>query len=599
MGPPILSRRWRCIQNTLSYSPVATRRPWICASCINKTVDRRYLQTSGSAPALSRERKPFYVTTPIFYVNAAPHVGHLYSMVLADIIKRWHHLKGEKAILATGVDEHGMKIQQASAKAGSAPRPFCDKGAEIFKQLAEEAQIQNDYFVRTTAPSHRDAVQYAWQVLLDKELIYMAKHEGWYSVSDETFFPESGVQLIVDPPTGRKIMVSIETGKEVEWTTEQNYHFRLSAFRDQLLSLYENNASMIPSQKYRNEIRASLEAGLDDLSISRPADRLSWGIPVPNDPSQTIYVWLDALLNYTTILGYPWQPDGNAMTKAGWPADVQIIGKDITRFHCIYWPAFLIALDLPLPKQIMVHGHWTLSNKKMSKSLGNVVNPFFAIQRFGVDMMRFYLAHDGDVERDADYSNYHIIERYKKELQGGLGNLASRILRGKKWDVRACVQRYFASNPAALQTSGKSRVQAQLAMMRSMPELASKAMDELSLRDALKLIFDGVHATNKFLHHSAPWAFFPADPPHPPGSAAPLDEIIFLCADFLRMAGILLQPVMPGKAAQLLDMLGVSKDARAVEHARVGSDADFGVSKGGEVPQGRRGMLFPPLVSEV
>lgn len=329
----------------------------------------------------------------------------------------------------------------------------------------------------------------------------MAKHEGWYSVSDETFFPDAGVHLIVDPPTGRKIMVSMETGQEVEWTAEKNYHFRLSAFRDQLLSLYETNPSLIPAQKYRNQILASLEAGLEDLSISRPSDRLSWGVPVPNDASQTIYVWLDALLNYTSIIGYPWPSNTSAMTQAGWPADVQIIGKDITRFHCIYWPAFLLALDLPITKQILVHGHWTLSNKKMSKSLGNVVNPFFAIQRFGVDTMRFYLAYDGDVERDADYSNYHIIERYKKELQGGLGNLASRILRGKKWDVKTCVKRYAEKHANFTARGTGSRAHSQLDRMRSMPVEVGVAMDQSNLRDGLRSIFDGVHLVSSAHNH--------------------------------------------------------------------------------------------------
>lgn len=365
-------------------------------------------------------------------------------MVLTDILKRWQLLHGRSAVLCTGTDEHGMKIQRAADKAGTEPKLFCDAGADVFKILAEKAALSNDYFVRTTGQRHKDAVQYAWHVLKERGYLYEAKHEGWYSVSDETFYPPSQVHLIVDPPTGRKIMTSIETGKEVEWTSELNYHFRLSAFRERLLELYADNPEFIVPSTRHNDVVASVIEGLKDLSVSRPSERLTWGITVPDDPSQTIYVWLDALLNYISVAGYPWPPSSssNEHTTGPWPADVQVIGKDIIRFHTIYWPAFLMALDLPPPKQVLTHAHWTLGRQKMAKSTGNVVNPFFAIDRFGVDVMRFYLGHDGGIKEDSDYSNYHIIERYKKSLQGGLGNLCSRVVRGKGWSVRYAVQSF-------------------------------------------------------------------------------------------------------------------------------------------------------------
>lgn len=377
----------------------------------------------------------------------APHIGHLYSSVLADIIKRWQLLGGRRAILCTGTDEHGMKVQQAAAKAGAAPKVFCDQLAEQFKVLANRGEILYDHFIRTTDPKHIEAVQYAWHLLREKDLIYMSKHEGWYAVSDETFYPESQVHLVIDPSTGRKHMASIETGKEVEWTSEPNYHFRLSSFQDRLMEFYQQNPRWIDPPGRMTHIVQEVTSGLEDLSVSRPRERLSWGIPVLHDSTQTMYVWLDALLNYTTAAGYPWPPGKSE--EGGWPADCHVIGKDIIRFHCIYWPAFLLALDLPLPAKVLSHSHWTLGKQKMSKSAGNVVNPLFALDRFGSDVMRFFLAYDGRIVDDSDYDNFKIIERYKKILQGGLGNLASRILRAKAWNVHAVVKEVVSSGRLA------------------------------------------------------------------------------------------------------------------------------------------------------
>ena len=406
-----------------------------------------------------------------------PHVGHLYTLVLTDVLKRWQVLCGKEAILCTGTDEHGMKIQQAAARAKTDPKTFCDKGAETFKDLARRIEISNDHFVRTTDSDHRDAVQHVWHLLQERGYIYQSKHEGWYSISDEAFYPKSAVHLIVDPPTGRKIMVSIETGKEVEWTSETNYHFRLSAFKDKLLDFYQQNPTFIVPQARHTAIVKAVESGLDDLSVSRPAERLSWGIPVPGDESQMIYVWLDALINYITKAGFPWAPGKESM--GGWPADCHVIGKDITRFHCIYWPAFLLALDIPPPRQILTHAHWTLGHRKMSKSTGNVVNPFFALDRFGVDTMRFYLIHDGGLMDDSDYGNEFIIRAYKKSLQGSLGNLSSRITRTKQWSVRKAVQTKDS-------TSSDLDDQRMRELITELPNLVCEKMEKLNPGAALK-----------------------------------------------------------------------------------------------------------------
>ena len=332
-----------------------------------------------------------------------------------------------------------MKIQRAAAKAGKDPRAFCDESYKPFESLARDIEVDWNHFIRTSEPDHRFAVQHFWLMLRQRGWIYAKKHEGWYSTSDETFYPESAVQPALDPATGRKFMASKETGKEVEWTSEHNYHFRMSGLQDQLLDFYKKNPRFVVPETRMKDVIQEVSAGLQDLSISRPVGRLSWGIPVPDDESQTIYVWLDALINYLTKANYPFQIPGHE-NAAGWPADCHVIGKDIVRFHCIYWPAFLLALDLPLPKQILTHAHWTLGRAKMSKSTGIVVNPFFAINRFGVDCMRYYLALDGGIKDDAMYDNAFIIDRYKRGLQGGLGNLVSRIVRGKGWNVRRAVQ---------------------------------------------------------------------------------------------------------------------------------------------------------------
>jgi methionyl-tRNA synthetase len=324
-------------------------------------------------------------------------------------------------------------------------------------------------------------------MLKEREYIYESKHEGWYCVSDETYYPESAIEKRLDPLTGRTFMASQETGKEVEWTSEANYHFRLSAFKNRLLEFYKDNPGFIVPVSRMNDVVKWVSEGLEDLSISRPVERLTWGIRVPDDETQTIYVWLDALINYITKAGYPWAPGQEH--ALGWPADVQVIGKDIVRFHCIYWPAFLLALDIDPPKQILTHAHWTLGHQKMAKSTGNVVNPFFAIDRFGVDAMRYYLAHDGGISDDSDYANHFIVERYKKGLQGGLGNLVSRITRPKIWKVCHAVQ---AAKDGKLGVMS-SRTEEQSIMVDELSKKVSAKMEDLNAGAALHAIMDVVY----------------------------------------------------------------------------------------------------------
>lgn len=417
----------------------------------------------------------------------------MYSMILADVLKRWHALRGQQALLLTGTDEHGMKIQQAAAANDTPPKQWCDVQAEKFKQLAGKMNLANDFFIRTTDEDHKDAVRHFWFLLREKGLIYESKHEGWYCVSDETFYPESMLAKKIDPLTGKVSFASIETGNSVEWTEEKNYHFRMTALKDQLLEFYRQNPDWIVPKQRMREVVNWVTNNLEDLSISRPSSRLEWGIRVPDDESQTIYVWVDALINYLTKAGFPnWAP-GKEMA-GGWPADVHVIGKDILRFHGVYWPALLLAVDVPPPRQLLSHAHWTMNGKKMSKSLGNVVNPFHAMDRWGVDVMRFFMVYDGGIENDADYDNAIIVERYKKVLQGTVGNLVSRVTRAKAWNVKDSIRdgAMFAANahPVELGSRHAELIKAQEAVIIGLYDQMNMLMEKPDPRKALMFLLE-------------------------------------------------------------------------------------------------------------
>jgi len=374
-------------------------------------------------------------------------------MVLADVIKRWQQVKGREAFLSTGTDEHGMKIQQAAKKQEVTPKELCDANSLKFMQLTDEGIISHDTFIRTTDEDHKIAVEQFWAQLkfsLPKSLgLYESKHKGWYSVDDECFYPEDMIEPAIHPQTGKRQVVSSETKSVVEWIEEETYVFPLTKYKDQLLKFYDDNPDWIQPRHRMNEVRDWVENHLEDLSVTRPFSRLQWGIRDPNDPKHTIYVWVDALINYLTISGYgqswhrPTEVDANKENL--WPADVHVVGKDIIRFHAIYWPALLMALGLPLPKKILCHNHWTMSNRKMSKSVGNVVSPTFAVQRWGTDALRYFLMRNGSLQKDTDYSNDVIYAMYIKDLQANLGNLYYRLYRASRtpsWSTRDAVETF-------------------------------------------------------------------------------------------------------------------------------------------------------------
>ncbi|KAI8935888.1 hypothetical protein NX059_007401 [Plenodomus lindquistii] len=386
-------------------------------------------------------------------------------------------------------------------------------------------------------------------------------------------------------------MTSVETGSEVEWSSEENYHFRLSLFREKLLEFFKENPKWITPEHRMKEVVAAVESGLEDLSISRPYDRLSWGIRVPGDDAQTIYVWLDALLNYATKAGYPWAPGYEH--AGGWPADCHVIGKDIVRFHCIYWPAFLMALNLPLPKNIMTHAHWTLFGKKMSKSTGRVVDPFHALDRFGPDVMRFYLASEGGTVDDGNYDNSRIITLYNTFLSGQLGNMASRVMRGRRWSVRGAVQRIGGRSKEEWAEGPGSRFYNN--SLCTFAEELDAAFDAYEPRRATLLVSEFVRSANRFFQMSSPWTKVLSYAPGEPGEE--VDKTIFLAAEALRMIGITMQPYMPNKANTLLDQLGVQPERRTFEFCKPSADLDYGTPMI-DIGKGQEGVLFPDLSSD-
>lgn len=430
----------------------------------------------------------------------APHIGHLYCMVLADVIKRWEQIKGKEVFLCTGTDEHGMKIQRAASKEGMDPKSFCDGNSTKFRSLAASANISNDFFIRTTDEDHKDAVGQFWlqlkHSLPDHLGLYKGSHEGWYCVSDECFYPEDMVVPSIVPQTGEKIMINVESENEVEWVKEETWFFPLTKYKDALLKFYDENPGWIKPEHRMKEVRDWVENHLEDLSVTRPVSRLNWGISDPEDPSQTIYVWVDALINYITKAGYGSEWQVGSKNTGIWPADVQIIGKDILRFHAIYWPALLIALGLSPAKKLLVHNHWTMSNRKMSKSLGNVVNPVFAIQRWDVDPLRYFLMRNGSFAKDMGYSNDIIGSVYIKELQANIGNLFYRIAKPKgalAWSTESAVAAFKNGEFDELVEEGNAAADSKFFSLE--PFLAdvtsafSKEMDDFNTGGAIREAF--------------------------------------------------------------------------------------------------------------
>jgi len=483
----------------------------------------------------------YYLTTPIFYVNGAPHIGHAYTMIASDVLARFKRLDGYDVHFLTGTDEHGQKVEKAAADAGMEPQAFTDQISAVFQDIALQMGVTNDDFIRTTEQRHKVASQALWQRLLAAGHIYLGGYEGWYAIRDEAFYDEGELTI---RPDGTKLA---PTGAPVEWVTEPSYFFRMSAFQDRLRAHIEENPEFIAPVARRNEVLGFLRQPLRDLSISRTSFR--WGIPVPGDEAHVMYVWLDALTNYLTAVGYP---DENADLWRFWPADLHIVGKDILRFHAVYWPTLLMAADLPLPKRIYAHGWWTIEGEKMSKSLGNVIDPRELAQAYGLDALRYFVLREVPFGNDGDYSRRALVSRLNVELANDLGNLAQRSLSliAKNCEARLPGRGVLSDDDTTL-----------LAAAEALPGLVRAALDRQAFGEALEDVWKVIRAGNGYIDRQAPWALRRTDPPR-------MAVVLRVLADLLRHVATVLQPFMPGSMARMLDQLGVPADQRNISDLR-------------------------------
>ena len=509
--------------------------------------------------------KNFYVTTPIYYVNDAPHIGHSYTTVLADILTRFHKILGYQTYFLTGTDEHGQKVQRAAEKRGVTPQEHVDEYYHRFEDLWKKMDIGNDFFIRTTMPEHKAYVQECLQKLWDKGEIYSKEYEGWYSVGEERFFTEDELdENKCDPISHRP----------VEWLKEKNYFFKMGSYQQKLIDFLESHKDWIVPDYRWNEIRGFLKQPLNDLCISRPKARLSWGIPLPFDTDYVTYVWFDALLNYVSASTafHKTYADGTPI----WPATYHLIGKDILTTHCVYWPTMLMALDIPLPEHVLAHGWWLVNGgEKMSKSAGNVVNPMDYMEKYGIDAFRYFLAREMVVGQDANFTHEGFVRRINSDLANDLGNVLNRV-------HRLVLNNFEGKLPKAVQIGEAEK---------EVIDLAGKVIAEIKeglpkarLSQSIETIMQLVRSINRYLEVKAPWKLA-----KDPTLKDELATVLYISAEAVRLSLCLLWPVIPSKAEEGLSMLG-SKFQSA-------EDLSWGVLQSGET-FGEGKPLFPRIEEE-
>ncbi|MEO3430181.1 methionine--tRNA ligase [Pelagibius sp. CAU 1746] len=479
----------------------------------------------------------FYITTPIYYVNDNPHIGHAYTTLACDVLARFKRLDGFDVRFLTGTDEHGQKVEKSAAAAGIDPQSFTDRVSQNFRDLSALWGFTNDDFIRTTEQRHKDACQALWKKLVEAGDIYLGSYAGWYAVRDEAYYAESELE---DGPNGSKIAPS---GAECEWVEEESYFFRLSAWGDRLLKFYDENPDFILPASRRNEVISFVKGGLKDLSISRTT--FSWGIPVPDAPGHIMYVWLDALTNYITAVGYP-DVDCD-LFKTYWPADVHMVGKDILRFHAVYWPAFLMSAGIAPPKRVYAHGWWTNEGQKISKTVGNVIVPSELVATYGLDQVRYFLLREVPFGNDGDFSHKAMVGRMNYDLANQFGNLAQRVLSMIAKNCEAQVPQ-----PGDLAAEDEALLQAAADLL---PALRAD-MDRQLFHNALTKVWEVVGEANRYIDHAAPWTLKKTDP-------ARMATVLYVLAETIRRLALLTQPVMPGATAKMLDQLAVDPGARS------------------------------------
>jgi methionyl-tRNA synthetase len=482
------------------------------------------------------KKTPFYITTAISYPNGKPHIGHAYELIATDVMARFQRLDGKDVFFLTGTDEHGQKMQQTARAEGIEPAMLAERNSSAFRDMARLLNASNDDFIRTTEPRHHEACREIWNRMAANGDIYKDSYAGWYSVRDEAYYQEDETEV---RPDGVRYGPQ---GTPVDWVQEESYFFKLSAYQDRLLKLYEDQPGFVGPSERRNEIMSFVKSGLKDLSISRTT--FDWGIQVPNDPAHVMYVWVDALTNYLTATGYLTESDGPRAKF--WPADAHIIGKDIIRFHAVYWPAFLMSAGLPLPKRVFAHGFLLNKGEKMSKSLGNVVDPVNLVNHFGLDQVRYFFMREVSFGQDGSYSEEAIGTRINADLANGIGNLASRSL---SMIVKNCDGRIPQPGPLTdVDTQMLASADAMLATCR-------EEMEKQMIHRAVAAIIAVVSETDRYFAGQEPWALKKTDPER-------MGTVLYVTAEVVRQIAILLQPIVPASADKLLDLVAAPSDKR-------------------------------------
>jgi methionyl-tRNA synthetase len=482
--------------------------------------------------------KPFYITTAISYPNGRPHIGHAYEAIATDAIARFQRQMGRDVRFQTGTDEHGLKMAQTARERGVAPAELAEEMSSYFKDMNDRLQISYDRFIRTTERDHHTSSQAIWQAMEASGDLYLDRYEGWYSVRDEAYYDEK--ELVV-ADSGERLSPQ---GTEVEWTVEESWFFRLSRYQEPLLRHYHDSPGFIRPEARRNEVMRFVEGGLSDLSVSRTS--FDWGVKVPGSDNHVMYVWVDALTNYVTGVGYP--DRDSEVYRRFWPADVHVIGKDIIRFHAVYWPAFLMSAGLELPRQVFGHGFVLHRGEKMSKSLGNVIDPLDLVRAFGVDQLRYFLLREVTFGQDGSYSAEAIVNRVNADLANSFGNLAQRTLS------------FIAKNVGGelpLGGKGDPADDVLLATVRATAEEVCRLWDDLSLSQGIEAWLRAVFACNQYIDAQAPWTLRKTDPER-------MTAVLATLVQAIRDLAITIRPVIPGAADALLDQMGVSGEGRGM-----------------------------------